>query len=221
MFEIILLEKVRGLGDLGESVKVANGYARNFLIPQKKAVPATAEAKAQVEARRRQLAQEESKRREVAQARADLAVREITVTRLARETGDLYGSVSPADIAEALEAAGARIEKSEILQPEGPFKSTGQFEAEVILHPEVRFTVQVNVQGGESNAPGAVDGDGDGDGDAAESTVESSVADATVTADAPADSAPDSEADVTVESAVADTATADDPTKAGAAESRA
>jgi len=221
MFEIILLEKVRGLGDLGESVKVANGYARNFLIPQKKAVPATAEAKAQVEARRRQLAQEESKRREVAQARADLAVREITVTRLARETGDLYGSVSPADIAEALEAAGARIEKSEILQPEGPFKSTGQFEAEVILHPEVRFTVQVNVQGGESNAPGAVDGDGDGDGDAAEATVESSVADATVTADAPADSAPDPEADVTVESSVADTVTADDPTKAGAVESRA
>lgn len=226
MFEIILLEKVRGLGDLGQSVKVANGYARNFLIPQKKAVPATAEAKAQVEARRRQLAQEESKRREVAQARADLAVREITVTRLARETGDLYGSVSPADIAEALEAAGARIEKSEILQPEGPFKSTGQFEAEVILHPEVRFTVQVNVQGGESNAPGAVEGDGDGDGDAADATVESSVADdtvtdATVTADAPADSAPDPEADVTVESSVADTVTADDPAKAGAAESRA
>jgi len=222
MFEIILLEKVRGLGDLGQSVKVANGYARNFLIPQKKAVPATAEAKAQVEARRRQLAQEESKRREVAQARADLAVREITVTRLARETGDLYGSVSPADIAEALEAAGARIEKSEILQPEGPFKSTGQFEAEVILHPEVRFTVQVNVQGGESNAPGAVEGDGD----VAEATVESSVADATVTdatatADAPADSAPDPEADVTVESAVADTVTADDSAKAGAAESRA
>lgn len=159
MFEIILLEKVRGLGDLGETVRVANGYARNFLIPQKKAVPATAEAKAQVEERRRQLAQEEGKRREVAEARADLAVREITVTRLARETGDLYGSVSPADIAEALQAAGARIEKSEILQPEGPFKSIGQFEAEVILHPEVRFTVQVHVQGGESNAPGAEDSD--------------------------------------------------------------
>ncbi|MDD9811019.1 MAG: 50S ribosomal protein L9 [Gammaproteobacteria bacterium] len=173
MFEIILLEKVRGLGDLGETVRVANGYARNFLIPRKKAVIATPEAKSQVEERRRQLAQEEGKRVEVAQARADLAAREITLTRLARDTGDLYGSVSPADIAEALEAAGARIEKSEILQPDGPIKRTGQFEAEVILHPEVRFTVQIHVQGGGSNAPTAladgeaVDGAADGT-DAAE-----------------------------------------------------
>lgn len=188
MFEIILLEKVRGLGDLGETVRVANGYARNFLIPQKKAVPATAEAKAQVEERRRQLAQEEGKRREVAEARADLAVREITVTRLARETGDLYGSVSPADIAEAMQAAGARIEKSEILQPEGPFKSVGQFEAEVILHPEVRFTVQVHVEGGESNAPGAEDSE------SAESPAAEAATDGETPA-APADSAGDSPAD--------------------------
>lgn len=159
--EIILLEKVQNLGDLGETVKVANGYARNYLIPRRKAVRATEEAKAEVEERRRQLALEESERLEVAQARADLAVREITVTRLARETGDLYGSVSPADIAEALVAAGTRVEKSEILQPDGPIKSTGQFEAEVILHPEVRFTVQIHVLEGESNAPGGLAEGGD------------------------------------------------------------
>lgn len=216
MFEIILLEKVRGLGDLGESVKVANGYARNYLIPHKKAVPATAEAKAQVEARRRQLAQEESKRREVAQARADLAVREITVTRLARETGDLYGSVSPADIAEALEAAGARIEKSEILQPDGPIKQTGQFEAEVILHPEVRFTVQVHVQGGGSNAPTAL---AEAESAAADSAVDS-VAETPETpaaADSSAESPAESPATVVPAAAVPAT---DDSAKAGQTESR-
>jgi len=170
--EVILLEKVQNLGDLGETVKVANGYARNFLIPRRKAVRATEQAKAQVEERRRQLALQESERLEVAQARADLAVREITVTRLARETGDLYGSVSPADIAEALMAAGTRVEKSEVLQPDGPIKRTGQFEAEVILHPEVRFTVQVHVLEGESNAPGGLADGGDADAADAADTPE-------------------------------------------------
>ena len=156
--EIILLEKIRNLGDLGETVKVANGYARNFLIPRKKAMRATEEAKAEVEERRRQLAMEESKRREVAQARADLAIREITVTRLAGESGGLYGSVSPADIAEALAEAGTQIEKAEIFQPDGPIKQIGEFEAEVILHPEVRFGLKITVQEGQSNAASAVEG---------------------------------------------------------------
>lgn len=170
--EIILLEKVQNLGDLGETVKVANGYARNYLIPRRKAVRATEEAKAEVEERRRQLALEESKRLEVAKARADLAVREITVTRLARETGDLYGSVSPADIAEALVAAGTRVEKSEIIQPDGPIKHTGQFEAEVVLHPEVRFTVQIQVLEGESNAPGGLADGGDAEASEAVDAVD-------------------------------------------------
>ena len=156
--EIILLEKIRNLGDLGETVTVANGYARNFLIPQKKAMRATDEAKAEVEERRRQLAVEESKRQEVAQARADLAVREITITRLAGEAGKLYGSVSPSDIAEALTAAGSPIEKAEIVQPGGPIKQTGEFEVEVILHPEVRFEVKITVLE-ESNEPSAVEAD--------------------------------------------------------------
>ena len=153
--EIILLEKIQNLGDLGDTVKVANGYARNFLIPQKKAMLATDEAKARVEDRRRQLAGEESKRVEVAKARADLGLREITVTRLAGEAGKLYGSVSPVDIAEALNEAGSRIEKSEVFQPDGPIKQTGEFTAVVILHPEVRFEVKVTVvgEGQDENPP--------------------------------------------------------------------
>ena len=157
--ELILLEKIQNLGDLGEIVRVKNGYARNFLIPQKKAVRASAEAKTKVEERRRQLAKEESKRQEVAQARADLAIRQISISRLAGEEGQLYGSVSPADISDALTAAGSSIEKAEIFQPDGPIKHIGDFEAEVILHPEVRFNVTITVLAEQSEAPLSVDGD--------------------------------------------------------------
>jgi len=151
--EIILLEKIQNLGDLGELVNVKNGYARNFLIPQKKAVRATEDAKALVEDKRRQLAEEESKRAEAAKARADLAVKEISVTRLCSAEGKLYGSVTPADIAETMTQAGSNIEKSEVFLPEGPIKNTGDFEADVILHPEVRFAVKVHVAGEEGEAP--------------------------------------------------------------------
>ncbi len=161
--EIILLEKVQNLGDLGEVVRVANGYARNFLIPQKKAMRATDEAKIEVEARRRQLAEEESKRREVAQARADLAIRAVTFTRLAGEGGKLYGSVSPADIAEALSDSGTRVEKAEVFQPDGPIKQTGEFAAEVILHAEVRFRMQITVLAEHGATPPAIETTSEGD----------------------------------------------------------
>ena len=191
--EIILLEKIRNLGDLGETVKVANGYARNFLIPRKKAMRATEEAKAEVEERRRQLAMEESQRQEVAQARADLAIREITVTRLAGEGGGLYGSVSPADIAEALAEAGTQIEKAEIFQPDGPIKQIGEFEAEVILHPEVRFGLKITVQEGQSNAASAVEVAA-GDDAGAESEAGSDLPDADAKADTDTDT-PDADAE--------------------------
>ena len=154
--EIILLEKIQNLGDLGEIVNVKNGYARNFLIPQKKAVLATEDAKSKVEERRRQLAEEEGKRLDGAKARADLAVKEISLVRLCSEEGKLYGSVSPADIAETMTEAGTLIEKSEVFLPEGPIKQTGTFTADVILHPEVRFNVTVNVAGEEGEDPGAL-----------------------------------------------------------------
>ncbi|NKB76770.1 MAG: 50S ribosomal protein L9 [Gammaproteobacteria bacterium] len=151
--EIILLEKIQNLGDLGDAVNVRNGYARNFLIPQKKAVRATDEAKAKVEERRRQLAEDEGKRLDGARARAELAVKSISLTRLCGEEGQLYGSVSPADIAEAMTEGGTTIEKSEVFLPEGPIKQTGDFNADVILHPEVRFTISITVVGEEGAAP--------------------------------------------------------------------
>lgn len=155
--QIILLEKIHKLGDLGDNVEVANGYARNFLIPQKKAVRATEAAMAAVEQRRRELAAQESKRREVAQARANLLARTVRLERRAGEGGKLYGSVTPADLAEALSADGAHLEKSEVLMPDGPLKELGAFDIEIMLHAEVRFSVQVEVaaeDGGDAHDSG-------------------------------------------------------------------
>ena len=155
MMEIILLEKIRNLGDLGETVRVANGYARNYLIPQKKAMRATADALVEVEKRRRELAVQEGKRVEAAQAKADLLAREIVLSRLVNESGALYGSVSPADIAEALSGEHAQVEKSEIAQAQ-PIKHPGEYQVEVILHAEVRLSVTIQVIG--EGAP-VVDGE--------------------------------------------------------------
>ena len=172
--EIILLEKIHRLGDLGDTVSVANGYARNYLIPQKKAMLATADALAKVEARRQQLAAEESDRLEVAKARADLGIREITLTRLAGEGGKLYGSVAPTDIAEALTEAGCRIEKSEVTQADGVIKNTGEFTADITLHPDVRFEVKVTVLGeGQDFTEVVEDVDVGGDGGDAMDTADS------------------------------------------------
>ena len=145
--EVVLLQDVDKLGTQHQIVKVKPGYARNFLIPQKKAMLATADAKAVVEEKRRQLADDEAGRLAEAQSRADKSVKEIHLVRLCGEEGQLYGSVSPMDIAEAMTAAGSETEKSEVTQPDGPIKHVGDFEADVILHPEVRFTVKIVVEG--------------------------------------------------------------------------
>ncbi len=164
--EIILLEKIQNMGEIGDLVNVKNGYARNYLIPQKKAMLATAQAKAEVAENRRQLADDESGRLSEARARADKAVREIALTRLCGDEGQLYGSVSPIDIAETMSANGSVIEKSEITQPDGPIKHTGEFEADVILHPEVRFTVKISVAGEQSEDP--IDASDDAEAETAE-----------------------------------------------------
>lgn len=143
--EIILLEKIRNLGDLGEVVNVKNGYARNYLIPQKKAMFANEDAKAKVEERRRELAAQESKRIEVAKARAQVLAKTVSIARLASEEGHLYGSVTTTDIAEALSQGDVNVEKSEVYLPEGPIKNIGEFTANVILHAEVSFDVTVTV----------------------------------------------------------------------------
>ena len=148
--EVILLEKIPNTGDIGDLVNVRNGHARNFLIPQKKAMRATPEAKALAEEKCLKIAADQASRLQKAQIRAEQAVREILLSRLCGEEGQLYGSVSPADIAEEMSNAGSDIDKSEIHQPDGPIKHIGEFEIDVILHPDVQFIVRVHVEAGES-----------------------------------------------------------------------
>ena len=144
--ELILLEKIQNLGDLGDIVNVKSGYGRNYLIPQGKAMPASADAKEKVEARRRELAKMDSERREAAEAKAALLPHRLTVKRLVAEEGKLFGSVSPVDIAELLQSADIAVQRSEISMPDGPIKTTGEHTVALILHPEVQSTVQVVVE---------------------------------------------------------------------------
>lgn len=151
--DVILLETVRGLGTLGELVSVKPGYGRNYLVPQQKAVYATADAKDKVEEARRKLAKQEAKRLEVATARAALAARAVSITRLANPEGHLFGSVANVDIAEALTTDEVTIEKAEVDLPEGAFKEVGQYTATIILHAEISFEVTVDVIGEEGDVP--------------------------------------------------------------------
>ena len=150
---LILLENIRNLGELGEVVSVKPGFGRNYLIPQKKAVFASDNAKDKVEAARKSLAKQEAERLDVAKARAELATRAISVKRLANADGHLFGSVANVDIAEAMTTDDVTIEKSEVYLPEGAFKEVGQYSAEIILHTDVRFDVSVDVVGEEGEAP--------------------------------------------------------------------
>lgn len=151
--DVILLETVRGLGTLGELVSVKPGYGRNYLVPQKKAVYATGDAKEKVEEARRNLAKQEADRLEVATARAALAARAISITRLANPEGHLFGSVANVDIAEALTSDEVTIEKAEVDLPEGAFKEVGRYTAKIILHAEVSFDITVDVIGEEGEVP--------------------------------------------------------------------
>ena len=144
--QIILLEKVLNLGNLGEVVKVKDGYARNFLIPQKKAKRATPAALAEFEARRAELEKLAAEKLAAAQAVADkLNGAAVSVARKSAMDGRLFGSVGNADIAEALKAAGFDVDKSAVRLPEGPLKMIGEFPVEVALHTDVLATVTVTV----------------------------------------------------------------------------
>lgn len=149
--EIILLEKIRNLGELGDQVVVKAGYARNYLIPQHKAVRATDDAKAKIAERRKELLKLASERLDVAKARASVAEGiTLQLSRKVGEEGKLFGSVTAADITEALnENTDAEFNRSEVNLPEGPIKSVGDFEVAVIVHPEVHFKITVSVIGEE------------------------------------------------------------------------
>ncbi|WP_295009316.1 50S ribosomal protein L9 [uncultured Dechloromonas sp.] len=144
--QIILLEKVVNLGNLGDVVKVKDGYARNFLIPQRMAKRATPAAMAEFEARRAELEKAAAEKLAAAQAVADkINGTAITVARKAGMDGRLFGSVGNADIAEALKAAGFDVDKSAVRMPEGPLKAIGEFPLDVALHTDVLANITVTV----------------------------------------------------------------------------
>lgn len=146
--QVILLEKIRNLGGLGDEVKVKPGFARNYLIPYGKAVPATPENRARFEARRAELEKAQKEALDRAKARAEqLRGYTVQIVRKVSEEGKLFGSVTVRDICDAVAVAGFELEKSEVHLPAGPIKDLGDHEVLITLHPEVNFTITVSVIG--------------------------------------------------------------------------
>lgn len=144
--EVILLEKVANLGDMGDLVKVKPGYGRNHLVPKGKATPATAENIALFEARRAELERQQADELAAARARADkLSQLELTIPARAGSEGKLFGSLGTADIAEACTAAGCELERSEVRLPDGPIRSTGEHQIDIQLHADVALSLSVTV----------------------------------------------------------------------------
>lgn len=145
--QVILLESINRLGELGEEVTVKNGYGRNFLIPQGKAVPATAANREVFEQRRAELEAASAERLATAQALAAKleAVERITIASKAGDEGKLFGSIGARDLAEAAVAAGVEITREEIRLPEGPLRNVGEFEIVVHFHPEVEGILRLTI----------------------------------------------------------------------------
>jgi large subunit ribosomal protein L9 len=146
--QVILLEKVVNLGNLGDVVKVKDGYGRNFLIPQGKAKRATEANKAEFEARRVELEKQQSALLDAAKSRGEkLAGYMLQVSQKAGVDGRLFGSVTNSDIAEALTAQGFEVAKSEVRMPEGPLKVIGDHTVSIALHHDVVVEITVSVLG--------------------------------------------------------------------------
>jgi large subunit ribosomal protein L9 len=143
--ELILLQRVEKLGQMGEIVKVKPGFARNYLLPQKKALRATAENRAYFEKQRVQLEAQNLRRKEEAERLAErVAGLSIVIIRQAGESGSLYGSVSARDVADGTTAGGLSIDRSQVVLNH-PIKSLGLSQVRIVLHPEVSLMVTVNV----------------------------------------------------------------------------
>jgi large subunit ribosomal protein L9 len=143
--ELILLQRVEKLGQMGEIVKVKPGFARNYLLPQKKAMRATAENRAIFDKQRVQLEAQNLRRKEEAERLAErVAGLTVVIIRQAGESGSLYGSVSNRDIAEGSTAGGLTIDRSQVVLNH-PIKTLGLTHVRVVLHPEVSLMVTVNV----------------------------------------------------------------------------
>jgi len=143
--EVILLERVEKLGGIGDVVKVKNGFARNYLLPNKKALRANETNRALFETNRARIEEENAeKRSEAEKAASGVDGKSVQLIRQASNTGQLYGSVSARDIAEALEGVGAKVAKSQVVL-DRPIKALGVHDIKIALHPEVAVMVKVNV----------------------------------------------------------------------------
>jgi len=146
--QIILLEKVTHLGNLGDIVNVKNGYARNFLIPRKHARRATKEAIAEFEARRAELEKAAAQKLGEAQAQGEkLTGLTVQIVQKAGVDGKLFGSVTHADIAESLQKQGFNVQKTQVRLLSGPLKTVGDYPAQVLLHTDVHVEITVSVLG--------------------------------------------------------------------------
>lgn len=146
--QVILLEKVVNLGNLGEVVRVKDGYARNFLIPQRKARRATAAALAEFEVKRAELEKIAAEKLAAAQAQGEkLSNEAIQIAQKSGVDGRLFGSVTNADIADVLSKKGFAVEKVQVRMPDGPLKTTGEHPVSVSLHTDVVIDVTVTVVG--------------------------------------------------------------------------
>jgi large subunit ribosomal protein L9 len=144
--EVILLQKVENLGGLGDKVKVRAGYGRNFLIPQGKAKPATARNIEEFEKRRAELEKLANEHLATAQERkTGLEGKTVTINAKAGQEGKLFGSVGTVDIADALTAAGIKVERREVRMPQGPIRNAGEHKVEIHLHTDVNVEVTVVV----------------------------------------------------------------------------
>jgi large subunit ribosomal protein L9 len=146
--QVILMEKVVNLGNLGDVVKVRDGYARNFLIPQGKAKRVTPENLAEFETRRAELERQQAEKLSAAQEKAaKLEGLMVQITRKAGVDGRLFGSVTNFDVAEALMAQGIEVEKADIRMPQGPLKMIGDAQVQIALHSDVVTAITVSVLG--------------------------------------------------------------------------
>jgi large subunit ribosomal protein L9 len=144
---IILLEKINNLGALGEQVKVKSGYGRNFLIPQGKAIPATAANVEKFESQRAELEKLAAESMDQATKRADgLNGKEIVIVRKSGDEGRMFGSVTNGDVAEAITATGTEVAKREIRMPSGAIRELGEYEVTVHLHSDVNAMVTILVE---------------------------------------------------------------------------
>lgn len=144
--DLILLEKVLNVGDLGDLVKVKSGYGRNYLVPQGKAAPATKENIAHFEARRAELeAAAEDKLGKAKARQAALADLKVEISANASDEGNLYGSIGPREIAIAVTDLGHEVNKSEVIMGEGPIRTVGEFEVPLQLHSDVEVIIKVTV----------------------------------------------------------------------------